>query len=449
MAELGTKLGKYEIIREIARSNDIVYEAYDDATNRRIALKELQVPVGASASQAEERRQRFLREARAAGALSHPAIVTIHEVGEDAGRCFIAMEFLDGYTLRDRIDAEGFLLRDEAIRIATEIAGALAFAHRHGVIHRDVKPENIQILSDGRVKLTDFGIARLSYEPNITVDGQVFGTPAYMSPEQIAGRHLDPRTDLFSLGVVLYEMLCGQKPFGGDSVLAISVAVSTQPLKQIPGVPTAVMQVLEKALQKRPEARFHDLEEFIQALRGAALSPATPAVPVLPMTVVTGPVASRPPVRRLRVPRLAMWLGGCAGAILLVRLLLWPSQAGVLADAVVDPTAAGSDRILSSEPPATKSAEEAMKFRQSHGNVPTENKDKSKGTVAPLKSGSERDPIKDAGAGSVPQDEPGQGGPGDGGTIEGSGSGGGTTGGSTTNGGGGEQPGRVPPNPPE
>jgi|GEM_PF-5880496 len=263
MAELGTKLGKYEIIREIARSNDIVYEAYDDATNRRIALKELQVPVGASASQAEERRQRFLREARAAGALSHPAIVTIHEVGEDAGRCFIAMEFLDGYTLRDRIDAEGFLLRDEAIRIATEIAGALAFAHRHGVIHRDVKPENIQILSDGRVKLTDFGIARLSYEPNITVDGQVFGTPAYMSPEQIAGRHLDPRTDLFSLGVVLYEMLCGQKPFGGDSVLAISVAVSTQPLKQIPGVPTAVMQVLEKALQKRPEARFHDLEEFI------------------------------------------------------------------------------------------------------------------------------------------------------------------------------------------
>ena len=232
-------LGRYQIVREIARSNDIVYEARDPIMGRRVALKELAVPANLQGAARRERIERFYREAKAAGSLTHPNIVTIYEVGEENGRHFIAMEYLEGQSLRDVLQVRGTLPVPEALRIAQAIAAALQYAHRHGVIHRDVKPDNVHLLPDGRIKLTDFGIARLMFEASLTADGQVFGTPSYMSPEQVAGKPLDPRSDLFSLGVMLYEMVTGRKPFTGDSVVTITYNIMNLDPTAPPGVPPA------------------------------------------------------------------------------------------------------------------------------------------------------------------------------------------------------------------
>ncbi|MBS1706785.1 MAG: protein kinase [Armatimonadetes bacterium] len=262
-----TKLGKYDIIREIARSNDIVYEAYDPLMNRRVAIKELAVASTSTSQQREDRVKRFLREVKAAGSLAHPNIVTVYEVGEESGRHYMAMEFLDGNTLRNQIDSHGKIAQDRAIEIAVDVLCALDFAHKHGVIHRDIKPENIQILSNGTVKLTDFGIARLTFEPNLTIDGQVFGTPSYMSPEQVVGREIDVRSDIFSIGTVLFEMLTGEKPFKGDNVVAITYAIMNTSLDCPQGIGFAMWQVISKAMEKSPQMRFATAEEMIEALR--------------------------------------------------------------------------------------------------------------------------------------------------------------------------------------
>lgn len=293
-------LGRYQIIREIARSNDIVYEAYDPTMNRRIALKELNVPGGTSPQNREERVRRFQREAKAAGSLSHPNIVTVYEVGIDQDRYFIAMEYLDGRNLRQELDASGFLKPDRAFEVAQAILEALDFAHRNGVVHRDVKPENVLLLADGRVKLTDFGIARLTFEPNITMDGQVFGTPSYMSPEQVIGREIDERSDLFSVGVILYEMLSGAKPFKGDNVVAISYAITNQEPDPLPPVHGAIWPVVRKALDKMPSLRYESARAMIDALRQARQAPATvygaaPMPPPIFGTQAGGPIVPGPP----------------------------------------------------------------------------------------------------------------------------------------------------------
>lgn len=279
-------LGRYQIIREIARSNDIVYEGYDPGMNRRVALKELVLPSAGTPTQREERLRRFYREAKAAGSLAHPNIVTIYEVGEDAGRHFIAMEYLEGRNLRELLDAEGSLSPEQAVPIMKQVLDALGYAHRHGVVHRDIKPENIQILADGRVKLTDFGIARLTFEQSITIDGQVFGTPSYMSPEQVVGRDLDARTDIFSCGVVLYEMLTGAKPFSGDSVVSITYAICHTEPAPAPGVPEPLEAVIRKALQKALVMRYGSASEMASALDEALdevkRAGAQPVAPWLP-----------------------------------------------------------------------------------------------------------------------------------------------------------------------
>jgi serine/threonine-protein kinase len=260
-------IGKYQIIREIARSNDIVYEAYDPRMNRRVAVKELAMPSGASGQQRQDRLKRFEREARAAGSLVHPNIVTIYEVGTDGDKNYIAMEFLTGRNLRKEIDKTGFIEPKHAVEVAIEVLEGLAFAHENGVIHRDIKPDNVQLLDDGQVKLTDFGIARLTFEPNITMDGQVFGTPSYMSPEQINGQEIDARSDLFGVGVILYEMVCGQKPFQGDSVVSITYAIMNKSPDQPQQANWAMWQAIERALEKTPETRFRSAGEFIAALK--------------------------------------------------------------------------------------------------------------------------------------------------------------------------------------
>jgi serine/threonine-protein kinase len=265
--------GKYRIIREIARSNDVVYEATDIVMGRRCAVKELVLPANLVGSARRERIDRFNREARAAGKLSHPNIVTIFSYGEDEGRYYIAMEYLEGGTLRDALQQRGALPVDEAISIASQVLQALAHAHLHNVIHRDVKPDNIHLLPGGLVKLTDFGIARLTEEASLTGEGQVFGTPSFMSPEQIEGKSVDHRTDLFSLGVVLYEMLMGRKPFIGDSVVSITYSIMHHDPPPMAGVPFAVAEVVQRALMKDPRARYSTADEMRLALLRADTTP--------------------------------------------------------------------------------------------------------------------------------------------------------------------------------
>jgi len=265
MSSPPTTLGKYQIIREIARSNDIVYEAYDPAMDRRVALKELNMPAGATEQQRKDRIERFERECRAGGRLAHPNIMTVYEFGEDAGRYFMAMEYLDGQTLRQEIDTRGALEPDRAVEIAVAVLKGLEHAHSNGVVHRDIKPDNIQLTSSG-VKITDFGIARLTFQPNLTMDGQVFGTPSYMSPEQVRGGEIDARSDIFSVGVVLYEMLTGQKPFTGDSVITITYAILNHQPPVMTQVNYALQRVIEQALEKSSALRYSSAKAMADAL---------------------------------------------------------------------------------------------------------------------------------------------------------------------------------------
>lgn len=290
------KIGKYEIIREIGRSNDVVYEAYDPQLKRRVAIKELIIPPGLSGEKAVERRERFYREARAAGSLQHPNIVTIYEVGEDNGRHYMVMELLEGQNLREILQVKGVLSIEEVVNIVEQVLNALIVAHSRGVIHRDIKPENIHILPGGIVKLTDFGIARITFEPSLTAEGEVFGTPSYMSPEQIRGLPLDGRSDLFSLGVVMYEMLSGRKPFTGDSPVTITYNILSQEPEPIAGIPLPLWDIIKRALHKKPADRFKDAEEMLSALKKFCQLPITQVdrTPLPPLSVSSVPSSQLP-----------------------------------------------------------------------------------------------------------------------------------------------------------
>src|SRR5205823_10393701 len=271
---------------------------------RRVALKELSMPPNLAGEQRRARIERFYREARAAGTLTHSNIVTIYEVGEEQGRHFIAMEYLEGESLRDRLQSVGVLSLEEAVRIAAAVADALQFAHQHGVVHRDVKPDNIHLLPDGRVKITDFGIARITFEPTLTADGQIFGTPSYMSPEQVTGKGIDARSDIFSLGVMLYEMVTGRKPFTGDSVITITYNIMNLDPSPAAGAPPQVQQIIRRAMSKNPGQRYRTATDMASELRAVntraapaptALAPRPgPAAPAYPAPSYP-PRASYPP----------------------------------------------------------------------------------------------------------------------------------------------------------
>lgn len=266
--------GKYRIIREIARSNDIVYEATEVATGRRVALKELNIAPGQVLQEKQERIARFQRESRAAGQLNHPNVVSVYQAGEENGRYFFAMEFLEGQSLRDKLGAVGsFPLRD-ALVIFYQLLDALTYAHQRRVVHRDIKPDNIHILPGGQVKLTDFGIARLTDEAGLTSAGQVFGTPSYMSPEQIVGGLIDARSDIFSAGILLYEMLAGRKPFVGDNVVAITYAIMNSAPASLTGIPSGIEAAILRAMSKSPLHRFTTADEMKAELKRAETSPA-------------------------------------------------------------------------------------------------------------------------------------------------------------------------------
>src|SRR5215470_5675139 len=211
-------VGRYEIIGELGRgAMGVVYKANDPTIGRTVALKTMRLD--ANGLDSGELLRRFQNEARAAGLLNHPNIVTIYDAGEQDGMFYIAMEFIEGTTLQALLAEKHLLPSDEAVQIAREICQGLAYAHCNGIVHRDVKPANIMITAQGAVKIMDFGIAKAG--GSMTSTGQILGTPNYMAPEQVKGRPPDGRSDLFSLGVVLYEMLTGEKPFAGQNVTTI------------------------------------------------------------------------------------------------------------------------------------------------------------------------------------------------------------------------------------
>jgi serine/threonine protein kinase len=266
--QLPAFVGKYKIVRMIARSNDVVYEAIDPHLGRRVALKELTLAPDISGAAKRERIERFQREAKAAGALKHPNIVTIYEVSQHLEHRFIAMEYLEGQTLRQALQVGGPMSIHDAVRISLQLCDALGYAHTQGVVHRDVKPDNIHLIApNNTVKLTDFGIARVLSEPSITSIGQVFGTPAYMSPEQLTSRQVDHRSDIFSAGSVVFEMLTGKKLFQGDNVVAITYKImQTEP--EIPAsIPPGIATILHRALVKDPDQRYQNMRSMAADLR--------------------------------------------------------------------------------------------------------------------------------------------------------------------------------------
>jgi serine/threonine-protein kinase len=273
----GTKLGPYEILDPLgAGGMGDVYRASDSRLGREVAVKVLPEDVGSPA-----KHERFLREAQAASALNHPGIVTVHDVGHDQGVDFIVMERIEGRTLRELLDA-GPLQVDVALGYARQAAAALAVAHAAGIVHRDLKPQNMMVTSGGQLKILDFGLAHVasgegnSVSPTmerLTTFGTVLGTPGYMSPEQAEGRPVDARTDVFSLGIILYEMLTGKAPFGGTSVPAVLYEIvhrAPEPAAHLrPGLSRDVTDVLDSMLSKDPQGRFGDGSELLAALSGA------------------------------------------------------------------------------------------------------------------------------------------------------------------------------------
>jgi eukaryotic-like serine/threonine-protein kinase len=265
-----TRLGRYDVTRPIGRgAMGVVYLARDPLIERTVAIKTVACS-GLSEKEAAEFEERFFREAKSAGRLNHPNIVTVHDVGRDGELAWIAMEFLAGKSLRDLLDTGTPLSHERIIDIVAAVADALATAHTQDIVHRDIKPANIMVLDNGVVKLADFGIAQLPGS-GLTMAGAVLGSPKYMSPEQVAGEKADGRSDIFSLGVVLYELLTGKPPFDGDNLHATMYQVvhkeAPAPSSCCAGLPVAFDDIVARAMAKDPAARYQDAAEMAADLR--------------------------------------------------------------------------------------------------------------------------------------------------------------------------------------
>lgn len=268
------KLGKYQITRELGRgAMGVVYEAFDPQIERTVAIKTI-LKSSVDKSETEEAFSRFRREARAAGRLSHPKIVAIYEYGEDDDMAFIVMELIRGKELKDYFDREDHFSLHDGIRIVLQILDALDYSHTHGVVHRDIKPANILITRDGKIKIADFGIAKID-SSLLTQAGAVMGTPTYMPPEQFMGAEVDQRADIYSTGVILYQFLTGLRPFTGGVISVMHQVINQEPIPPSlinPNVPEQLDEVVKKAMAKKPEDRYQNVAEFMAALKLASLS---------------------------------------------------------------------------------------------------------------------------------------------------------------------------------
>lgn len=286
------KLGRYEVTGTLGQgAMGVVYKARDPLLDRDVAIKTINMSL--EPEEVAEYGARFEVEAKAAGGLNHPNVITIYDVGSSGNTAYMAMEFLDGRELRHMLTEGTALPVPQALDIAAQVADGLAYAHERHVVHRDIKPANIMIVRGGRAKITDFGIARMRSSQIKTQTGMVLGSPKYMSPEQVMGERADGRSDIFSLGVILYEMLTGTAPFKGDSITALMFqvlnAVPTPPRQLAPLTPEMLNFVVAKALAKKPDERYQNATDFANDLReclkmlgpapmAAAVTQAAPAV---------------------------------------------------------------------------------------------------------------------------------------------------------------------------
>ena len=321
------KLGKYEISGILGKgAMGTVYDARDPVIDRRVAIKTLTLPDAAD-TETQDELARFKREAQAAGRLTHPNIVGVFDYGETAKLAYIVMEFVDGPSLKSLLDKNERFPTAEIVRIMEALLAGLQFSHERGVVHRDIKPANIMLTHAGQVKIADFGIARIE-SSSMTQAGTIMGTPAYMSPEQFMGQTVDARTDIYSAGVVLYQMLTGERPFEGSMTAIMHKVLNVAPPRPSElsvTSPEPLDAIVARAMAKRPEQRFASATEFALALRtafegGAAAPEATDAEatmvsappPAPPPTPAAGPrpaapapAASAAPARRNLTPLLA------------------------------------------------------------------------------------------------------------------------------------------------
>jgi predicted Ser/Thr protein kinase len=296
-----TRLGRYEIQAELGQgSMGVVYLARDPLIGRLVALKVFRPHLGADPEEVTRFRSRFLREAQSAGILSHRNIVTIHDVVEEGpdGTMFIAMEYVQGSNLKDLLRYGRTLDLPGVVDIVSQIAEALDYAHERGVVHRDVKPANVLLTPEREVKITDFGIARFDTS-NITSEGQLLGTPNYMSPEQVQGQEVDRRSDLFSLGVIVYELITRQKPFKADSVASVTHRIVYEPYTPaedyVGHLPDGLGELFARALAKLPDERYQragdlarDLAVAVRAYEAEVALSDTRNLPVAPSPVEEG-----------------------------------------------------------------------------------------------------------------------------------------------------------------
>ena len=267
-----THLGRYEVLVRLGEgAMGTVFKAHDPLLDRLVAIKT--VNLNLPKEDLAEYEARFYQEAKAAGGLNHPNIVVIYDIGKTDRVAYMAMEYLEGRELRSILAERTCVSLEEAVNITAQVADGLAYAHGRGVVHRDIKPTNIMLNKEGLAKITDFGIARMRSSELKTMTGMIMGSPRYMSPEQVAGKRADPRSDIFSLGVVLYEMLTGQAPFQADTVHGVMFqtmnANAPAPGSIKPGIPKILDFIVAKALAKVPEARYQSARELADDLRAS------------------------------------------------------------------------------------------------------------------------------------------------------------------------------------
>jgi eukaryotic-like serine/threonine-protein kinase len=314
MTVIGTLIGERFRLEEKVGSGGMssVYRAFDPTLERRVAIKLMHRDISSDPDQLE----RFRREARAVARLNHPHVVTVIDAGEDEGAPYIVFEYVEGETLKDRIRRLGRLPIDEAIAYAIEIGRALECAHAHKLVHRDVKPQNVLIDPDGRAKVTDFGIARSMEAQGLTATGRVLGTTDYVSPEQALGHEVTEQSDIYSLGIVLYEMLTGEVPFKADTQVAVAMKHVREPMPDVqrrrPEISATLAAVVERATAKETPNRYatvdemvHDLEEVL-AIEAARTGQATGEATTV-LRTLSGDTADFAP-QRLRHPKRVLFL---------------------------------------------------------------------------------------------------------------------------------------------
>jgi serine/threonine protein kinase len=305
------RIGRYKIVRELGRgAMGVVYHAIDPNIGRPVAIKTIQLAGIRKPEEQERLRERLFREARSAGILSHPGIVTIYDVEQQGELAYIAMEYVDGPTLDQLLSEPQPLAPNRIFGILAQTAAALDYAHGKGIVHRDIKPANIMIAGDGTAKITDFGIAKITASDHFTMTGSIVGTPHYMSPEQVQGQPVDGRSDQFSLAVIAYEMLTGEKPYTGEHLTTVVYKIVAEepmaPHRINSTLGGAIDGALRKGLAKKADARYRTCSEFIEALekacaaaknwkpmpRGGSLN--APTLAEAPSPGATMPAARRP-----------------------------------------------------------------------------------------------------------------------------------------------------------